>query len=166
MILREATAADLPLLLAFLQEQLPAWGYQRKLTAKVIGLWRSSGFRFAVVYENDSISAALMMRHTETDKGPAVEILIWIVAFDCPRKLLAFDTLAYWGCNLMRSEGYRIVFSRRETARAQFDAAGHFGMTVVDEGYGDSPVSLLQWGDTEKVIAHILKRRPEWQISL
>jgi len=165
-IIREAFANDHPRLLPFLRRELAAWGYDHKLNTEKMNHMAAQGFRYAFVEEEGQLAAALIVQPVRTDRGPAVQIILWLVAFDHPRKLLAFDALALWGCNLMRSEGIRIVFSRRDLARAQFDAAGHFGMAVVDEGFGADPPSLLQWGDTEQVIAHILNRRPEWARSL
>lgn len=159
---REAIDADLKPLAAFIQRELAAWGYDAKATAKGIQQRQKVGWRYGLLEEDGTIVAALSVAPSTTDEGLAYEVRLWLVAFDYPDKIEALDAMALWGCKLLLSEGVRILTTIRDESRHLLaygeNLLGMKAKTV-------SPELVLQVGDTEVMVAEILKRRPSWRTS-
>lgn len=165
-ILREATVADLPKLLPFLQRELTAWGYEPHLTLERLEKALTTRWRYAYLVEEGAITAALAVQPRETAKGRAYEVVMFLVTKAHQDKILAFDALVLFGCNALRAEGIRIVLSNSPVAQSLLYGPDYIGMEVIDEGYKGAPPRIYQSGDTEAIIQRVLERRPEWQLSL
>ena len=158
MILREATAADLPDLAPFLQRELTAWGFNARATVATVRALFMHRRRYAYVTEDDAIVAVGTFHPVETERGPAYEIPIFVSSIDHPDKLRVLDALALFICNLLRSEGILHLITRRPDHPHSAGLHDRYGF-LQEEG------TDIRYVLTETTIANILRARPEWRPS-
>ena len=170
MILRRATAADLPALAAFAKRELECVGIRHTITADYLRAIRSSA-RFHLLEEEGVISAALCAVPIQTADGPGFQITLILVASSHPDPVRALDAICLYGCNVALSQGCRVIVAQLpvKAAVAFGYSRDHLALRTEDAGIDTrtgAVAAVRQQGDAQAIIKRIFERRPEWRLSL
>jgi hypothetical protein len=161
-ILREATPDDLRPLMALCKKAWTQLGIRHDTTIDAFrDLHRQA--RLVVLYEGRDLLAGLGALRIDTADGPGFEVILLVVDQDHLDRLQLLDAISLFAANVARSEGARIVLSRRRRGLAAARYGRDFvGMTNIAGPTDD----IRQVGDTDTIIQRIFERRPEWRTSL
>jgi hypothetical protein len=163
-ILREAVGKDYPSLARFLNVEVRRLGYEGAFTAQSLARTTKAGLRLVALWDEGMIAAVLGASPIETDTGPGYEVQILVTNRRHPDRIKALDAIVLYACNLAVSERrYRILSERSPESTAVYYGRDYAGMPSTSPqgavGYGND-------GDARDILPVILKRRPEWRISL
>lgn len=159
MILREATDDDLPPLLRLAKK---AWTRLGIPFGTDIDRFRkfAAGARIVVLWDNLGLTAALAARPIETDRGPGLEVVFFVVDPDASDKTQLLDAVSLYACNLALADQRPVIVSRwRKSTPGLRYGRDLVGMDAHDEG-GDR---VQQIGHAATIARRILERRPEWR---
>ena len=160
MILREATAADLPPLLALCKKVWTQLSVPYDTSLDRFRRLLSQRFRIVVLYDGEKMLATLIAHPLETDHGPAFEIHAFVVDQTLKDKTRLLDALSLYALNIAMTEGRRIVLSHRPKAiTGPTYGPDKLGMTTHDDG-----THIHQAGHAPDMMHRILDRHPEWQL--
>lgn len=160
MILREATDADLHPLHDL---AVKVWRLLHIPFDTNIDRFRSlrqQRFRIVVLYDANTMLAALIAHPLETDRGPGYQIKAFIVDQALKDKTTALDILSLYALNIAMSEGRPIVISHRPRSIAgPVYGPDKLGMEAQEDN-----THIHQFGRAPDMMARILNRHPEWQL--
>ena len=161
MILREATATDLPPLHALATKVWTQLAIPFDTNVDRFRRLRGTGFRIIVLYDADQLVVALIASPLETDRGPGFEINAFVVDQDLQDKTTLLDALSLYAMNIALSEGRAAVVSRRPRSIA----GAVYGRDKLGMDTTLSHANTIhQIGHAPDMMARILARHPEWQL--
>jgi hypothetical protein len=167
-ILREATPDDLSPLLRLCRKVWAQLGVPFDTNLDRFSSLEAGGFRIVVLYDSPpasdgpaDLAAALMAHPLETDRGPGFEIKAFVVDQALADKTTLLDALSLYAMNIAAAEGRYAVLSRRPR-RTHGTVYGRDKLGM-DATQGDDAY-IHQTGQSKDMMAHILKRHPEWQL--
>jgi len=169
-ILRRATAADLPALAAFAKRELECVGIRHTITADYLRAIRSSA-RFHLLEEEGVITAALCAVPIQTADGPGRQITLLLVASGHPDPTRALDVISLYGCNIALSLGCPVIVAHFpvKAATAYVYSRDFLGLETQDAGIDTRTGAVAvvrQQGDAQAIMERIFERRPQWRLSL
>lgn len=173
MIVREATDTDLKPAARFMHERLSALGVSNVTpTPNRIRSLQSRGYRLLLAFDPDwrskDIAAFLAVRPCETHLGGGYTVLEWAAHADYPDAFLALDAVCLFGVNIAVSEGRHYIKGDGPLFHT-FAYGASVGMETTVEGRDGATKEPSYWrntGDARDIMVAILKRRPQWRISL
>ncbi len=161
MILREATDDDLPPLHDLARKVWTQLDIPFDTSLERFRALQRGRFRIIVLWDGKAMPAALIAHPIETDRGPGMEIATFVVDQERPDKLNLLDALSLYAMNIAASEGRYIVVSiRPRRTKGTVYGRDRLGMETLPT-HSDQ---VHQIGHSAGMMAHILARRPEWQL--
>ena len=167
-ILREATDDDLRPLHALYIQAWAAKGDTYDLDFDHFRHANASGSRTVVLLDGPDLLATLTATKVATDRGVAFVVTTHMARPDRPDAVNLLDHVSIYALNIGISEGCVIVITRVKPS-ATTHYGPDIGMTTETRGTNvktGEPAELYRTGDAKRMLEVLIKRNPEWELSL
>lgn len=151
------------------KKALDARGYKNAISpARVKAGIRGGSAWYPMLWEDGKIIAMVVCTPYNSTKGMGTWIGLLIATKDYPDPIKATDAICLFVGNILASQGKHII---RATLPSGFSPDYYTKMLGLEvEFTGTDTVtgekSITFWGTVESVMTAVLKRRPEWVLSL